>query len=185
MATVEWPAGTYSLVYADPPWDYTDTRTHKSTGAVRSAYPTMKLPDIHALPIAQLACPDAVLALWATWPKLQEALSTIGAWGFEYVTCGFVWLKLNKHADHTQFTKWDVWSGIGHYTASNTEFVLFGRRGRGLARPGQLHVKQVVITQHTGTHSRKPATVRNKLVQLFGDVPRIELFATERVPDWD
>lgn len=181
-----WPTGKYKLIYADPPWDYNDKRTRKSTGAVRGAYLPMALADIHALPVRELATHDAMLAMWATWPKLPEALATIKAWGFEYVTCGFVWLKLNKHADYIQFTKWDVWSGIGHYTASNTEFCLFGRRGAGLSRPGQLHVKQVIITPHTGIHSRKPADARVRLVQLFGpETSRIELFATQRIDGWD
>ena len=33
--------------------------------------------------------------------------------------------------------------------------------------------------------SKKPNIIRNKIVELFGDIPRIELFARQTVEGWD
>lgn len=83
----------YSIIYADPPWQY---RTYSKKGQGRSAeshYPTMSIEDLKALPVSQLADKDCALFLWITFPCLQEALELIQAWGFSYKTVAFVWVK--------------------------------------------------------------------------------------------
>ena len=40
----------------------------------------MKDKDIYDLPVADIAADDCVLFMWATYPKLQEALNAIKAW---------------------------------------------------------------------------------------------------------
>src|SRR5581483_6854409 len=129
-------------------------------------YPTMSLNDIKALPVSAIANPKCcVLFLWATGPKLPEALDVLHAWGFEYATIGFVWVKLNPNGE-------GIYSGLGHYTKSNVELCLIGRRGR---CPPVLDkaVKQVVLAPR-GEHSRKPDIVRQAIVDLFGnELPRI------------
>ena len=84
----------YDIIYADPPWAYRNMGNIQATA--NSHYATMKQADIEALPIADLAKENAILFLWATFPKIQEALNTIKAWGFEYKTCGFTWVKKNR-----------------------------------------------------------------------------------------
>ena len=86
----------YSIIYADPPWQY---KVYSKKGAGRSAeshYPTMSIEDIRALPVGELADRDCALFLWITFPMLLDALSVIKAWGFTYKTVAFAWVKQNK-----------------------------------------------------------------------------------------
>lgn len=85
-------AGKYSVIYADPPWSY----TQGGHGAATKHYPTMTAAAIKELPVAQLAAKDAVLFMWATFPNLPQALETIEAWGFKYKTLGFNWVKKSR-----------------------------------------------------------------------------------------
>ena len=88
--------GKYSIIYADPPWRYTAKRVQ---GAAENHYPTMGIEELCALSVADLAAPDSALFLWATFPQLPEALRLIKAWGFQYKSVAFVWLKKNRKAD--------------------------------------------------------------------------------------
>ena len=165
----------YHVLYADPPWAY---RTWSKKGNGRSAenhYPTMELSDICTLPVAEIAHTDAVLFMWVTFPNLQEGLEVINAWGFEYKTVAFTWVKRNKIA-----SSWFV--GLGHWTRANAEICLLATRGK----PKRISkgVRQIVDTP-IERHSKKPDEVRNRIVELMGDVPRIELFAREQTQGWD
>lgn len=89
----------YNIIYADPPWSY---RTYSKKGQGRSAeshYPTMRLEDIMALPVSELAAKDCTLFMWVTFPCLQEAFQVLEAWGFTYKTVAFVWVKQNRISD--------------------------------------------------------------------------------------
>ena len=69
----------YQIIYADPPWRYDRIGVQ---GSAEKIYPTMTLEDICNLPVADITDTDAVLFLWATFPKLREALQTIKSWAF-------------------------------------------------------------------------------------------------------
>ena len=84
----------YQIIYADPPWRYDRSGVQ---GSAEKIYPTMTQEDICNLPVADITDKDAVLFLWATFPKLREALQTIKSWGFQYKSVAFVWLKRNKN----------------------------------------------------------------------------------------
>ena len=84
----------YDIIYADPPWKYDDSNCQ---GAAEKQYNTMSIEELRKLPVENLAAKDCVLFLWATYPKLKEALELIEAWGFKYKTIGFQWLKLNHN----------------------------------------------------------------------------------------
>ena len=89
----------YSVIYADPPWRY---KVYSKKGLGRSAeshYPTMRLEDIKALPIGELAAKDCALFMWITFPCMQEAFQVLEAWGFQYKTTAFVWIKQNRVSD--------------------------------------------------------------------------------------
>jgi len=166
----------YKIIYADPGWTY---KTWSGKGNGRSAgnhYLTMTIEEIHSLPVHKIACKDSVLLLWTTMPLLREGIETIECWGFTYKTCAFTWVKKNKNTD-----SWFL--GLGYYTRSNAELCLLGTRGSPLKRRSK-SVRSVIAT-HRGAHSKKPHIVRDKIVELFGDLPRMELFARERVPGWD
>lgn len=136
----------------------------------------MTLADIKALPVAEIADNPSVLLLWATFPQMQEALEVIKAWGFTYKTLGFSWLKTNK--DGSPFF------GVGYYAKSNQEVCLLAVKGKAHSLVKSNKVSSVVITGRT-KHSEKPAVVRQKIIQLFGDLPRIELFARQKTKGWD
>ncbi len=87
----------YSLIYADPPWEYGNTI---SNGAAENHYGTMKLIDIKRLPVWELAAEDSVLAMWFTGTHTREAIELAEAWGFKVRTMkGFTWVKLNALAE--------------------------------------------------------------------------------------
>jgi N6-adenosine-specific RNA methylase IME4 len=134
----------------------------------------MKTDDICALPVQSITDENCALILWATFPKLPEALRVMSAWGFRYATVAFNWFKTTK-SDSPFF-------GVGYYTKSNSEIALLGIKGK--MKPVSNFISQVVISKRE-QHSRKPEVVRGKIVELFGDLPRIELFARARTPGWD
>jgi N6-adenosine-specific RNA methylase IME4 len=171
----------FQVVYADPPWPYSNPQ---SDDPARGGKPYREMTMSQLTSMSDLldrwCAPDCALFLWGTWPKLREAIDLIDAWGFKYTTVAFVWVKLNK-------VNGGVYSGMGYWTNGNTEYCLFAKRGR----PQRLtkDVKQVIIepeivAEARGEHSAKPACVRDRIVALMGDVPRVELFARERVPGW-
>jgi len=164
----------YKIIYADPPWSYQNGGVPQ--GGVDVQYKTMKLSDIKALPIQSISADPSVCLLWATFPQLQEALEVMKAWGFQYKTLGFSWVKTNK--DGSPFF------GIGYYAKSNIEVCLLGVRGNGHSLVKSNSVSSVILHPKT-RHSEKPAIVRDKIVQLMGDIPRIELFARQKVEGWD
>ena len=169
----------YNIIYADPPWEY--KVWSKATGLGRSAeshYKTMTKKDIQNMSdvIEKISERDAVLFMWVTYPCLEEGLELINKWGFKYKTCGFSWVKLNKRKD-TPFT------GMGYYTRANNEICLLATKGKPLKRQSKA-VKQIVMSK-IREHSRKPDEVRDRIVELFGDLPRIELFARQEVGGWD
>lgn len=87
----------YSLIYADPPWEYGNTI---SNGAAENHYGTMKLIDIKRLPVWELAAENSVLAMWFTGTHTREAIELAEAWGFKVRTMkGFTWVKLNSLAE--------------------------------------------------------------------------------------
>jgi N6-adenosine-specific RNA methylase IME4 len=173
----------YNIIYADPPWPYNNWSTSElnklgekwARKNGRSPYKSMTIDEIYNLPVEQLADKDCVLFLWATFPKLREAWNTITARGFEYKTIAFNWVKKNKKTDGYHF-------GLGYWTRGNSEVCLLGTRGH-LKRVSN-RVSQLVFS-NIREHSQKPDEVREKIVELMGDLPRIELFARARFEGWD
>lgn len=164
----------YNIIYADPPWSYDDKLSGEPAhGGI--TYPVMELEHIKELPIKNLADKNCILFLWVTMPFLEKGLEVMKAWGFKYRTCAFTWVKTNRKNG-------EIYHGLGHYTASNAELCLLGRKGR-LNRITK-NIKQIVMAPVT-KHSAKPPEVREKIVQLFGDLPRVELFAREKINGWD
>lgn len=164
----------YKIIYADPPWNYRNGGVPQ--GGVDKQYPTMKIEDIKNLQINKLADDDCVLMMWATFPQLQQALDVIKSWGFEYKTLGFSWLKTNK--DGSPFF------GIGYYAKSNQEVCLLATKGKAHSLVKSNSVSSFVSTKRT-KHSEKPQIFRDKIIELFGDIPRIELFARRKIDGWD
>ncbi|MBE5805134.1 MAG: DNA methyltransferase [Clostridia bacterium] len=165
----------YNIIYADPPWHYKTWRDGK--GTANNYYPTMKIENIIAMKdtIQKISDENCVLFLWVTFPCLIEGLRILLEWGFKYKTCGFTWVKRNKVSDTWFF-------GLGHWTRANAELCLIATKGK-IKRVSN-KVSQIVDTR-IEEHSKKPAIVRDRIVELIGDLPRIELFARQTADGWD
>ena len=165
----------YKIIYADPPWQY---RVYSQKGQGRSAenhYHTMNIKDIMALPVDKIADKDCILFLWITFPCLKEGIEVMERWGFKYKTCGFNWVKRNKKKN-TYFM------GLGFWTRSNSEVCLIGTKGQ--PKRVSKSVPQICDARIM-EHSRKPAEIRERIVELCGELPRVELFARDKVKGWD
>lgn len=173
---VDFPDKKYQVIYADPPWSYRDKCAAGNRGA-GFKYQVQDIEWIKSLPVADIADDNCVLFLWATMPLLQEALDTIAAWGFRYRTVAFNWVKKNKIKD-----SW-FW-GMGNYTRSNSEVCLLAVKGKNPPKRISNSVHSVVDAR-IEAHSKKPDEVRDRIVKLMGDVPRIELFARQQTEGWD
>ena len=168
----------YQVIYADPPWSYRDKRnSHKRLcGGALAHYSTMSIDDIKSLPIQNITDKNCILFLWVTFPNLQEGLDTISAWGFQYKTLGFSWIKTNRQNGKPFF-------GIGWYTKSNCEVCLIGVKGKPFKESN--HVSSVVISPRE-EHSKKPDEVRDRIEKFVGGGHNmIELFARQSAPGWD
>lgn len=135
----------------------------------------MGIEDICALPVAEIAAPDCVLFMWVTFPTLPDAFKVLEAWGFTYKTVGFCWVKRNKKTP-----SW-FW-GLGHWTRANAELCLLATKGKPKRMSAAVHQ---IIDSPIEEHSKKPDETRTRIVELVGDLPRIELFARQPTPGWD
>ena len=165
----------YSVIYADPPWAY---HVWSKKGAGRSAeshYPTMSINEIANLRVADIAAKDSALFLWVTFPVLPQVFTVLKGWGFTYKTIAFVWVKQNKKSS-------SLFWGMGYWTRANAEMCLLATKGH--PKRKSAHVHQIILSP-VAEHSKKPGIVRDKIIELMGDVPRIELFARQTTPGWD
>jgi len=169
---IPFPDKKYNIIYADPPWGYNGKLPQR---AKIQHYPTMSDQDIIDLPVCNIAADDSLLLMWVLHAKLPLALDVIKSWGFEYITCGFCWVKRNRVAD-------SYFTGMGMWTRSNSELCLLAKRGK--PKRQSAAVKQV-LDDKIMQHSRKPDCVRDRIVELCGDLPRIELFARQKADGWD
>lgn len=163
----QWPTGKYRVIYADPPWQYSNSQPDYQT-VQDDHYPTMPLNDICRLPVGEISLDDAVLFLWATSPILEDAFKVINAWGFKY-KASFVWDKV-KH-------------NMGHYNSVRHEFLLVAVRGS--CQPDNLKLFDSVQTVQRTDHSAKPEVFRTIIDTLYPYGKRIELFARAKADSWE
>ena len=163
----------YKIIYADPPWPYGNKGVR---GGIAKHYEGMNVEDIKSLPIRYITDPDCILFLWMTYPMIMDGLDVMKSWGFKYKTIGFQWIKFNRKAGTHFF-------GTGSWTRANTEGCFIGVKGR----PERLSnkISQIIEAPIQKEHSKKPNWVRDKIVELMGNLPRIELFATQKFEGWD
>lgn len=164
----------YNIIYADPPWSYKDKALQGNRGAC-CKYDVMKLQEINNIPVNKITENDSILFMWVTMPKLNECFEIIKSWGFEYKTCAFVWVKENKKSK-------SLFWGMGGWTRANAEICLIATKGKPKRISAKIHS---VIISKIREHSRKPDEARERIVELMGDLPRIELFARQQVEGWD
>ena len=154
----------YQIIYADPPWSYKDKALSGNRGAC-CKYPVMDTDSIAGLPIKDIAAENCVLFLWVTMPKLNECFNLIKAWGFDYKTCAFTWVKKNKKSS-------SYFWGMGRWTRANAEICLLATKGKPKRVAANVHS---VIDTPIEQHSKKPNEARSRIENLLGDLPRIEI----------
>ena len=165
----------YQIIYADPPWEYKESGS--GSRVVSSHYQTMSIEEIKKLPVKNISSEKSMLFLWVTFPKLEYGLATIKAWGFNYFGLGFDWIKLYKNGKPC--------FGMGYYTRQNTEICLIGVKDKPYRIKPLVRNVSSVIRAERREHSRKPDCVRDYIVKICGNIPRIELFARQKVEGWD
>ena len=174
----------YQIIYADPAWSHYNDMTvtmqqNKAKDFIsRNPYPVMSSSDIKALPIKDIADENCILFIWTTDYHLSRCCEVIKAWGFEYKTVGFVWQKLNKQNKPVCF--------MGNYTLkSGVEICLLATKGKGATKLVKKRNVRSLVQSQREEHSKKPDEVRNRIVELCGDIPRVELFARKNHDGWD
>ena len=165
----------YKILYSDPPYSYKVWSKKGEGRTAESHYNTMTKEDLQELDVNSIAADNSVLFLWVTAPCLIQGVELIKSWGFVYKTIGFTWVKRNKIADSWFF-------GMGYYTRANAELCLLATKGKPLERKS--HSVPQIVDERIKRHSEKPDCVRERIVELFGDLPRIELFAREEHEGW-
>ena len=174
----------YKVIYADPPWSYGNQGFGKRQGGVESRsyapesgrYSVMSIQDIKNLgtSIEKVTSGNAACLLWVTSPFLKHGIEVMEAWGFKYSTIAFCWSKITSSGK-------DV-ANLGYYTLGNVELCLLGIKGS--VKRQRRDVRQLVRSERRA-HSMKPLEVRNRIDLIFGDVPKLELFAREKAEGWD
>jgi len=180
-----FPTKKYNIIYADPPWSYYNDMTvlpiyNKSAkgSMTHPNYPVMSSKDIKEIPVNSITDKNCILFCWTTDYHLEKSLEVIKAWGFEYKTIGFVWSKRNKSNTPVCF--------MGAYTMkSGVEICLLATKGKDACKMVKKHNIRSYIEAKREQHSKKPDEIRNRIVELLGDIPRIELFARQRFDGWD
>jgi len=170
---IPFPNKRYQIIYADPPWRYDFSKDNADKIEVH--YPTMSLKEICSLQIP--ADNNAVLYLWATVPKLIEALEVMKHWEFTYKT-NMVWDK--------------NWIGMGYWFRGQHELLLVGTKGI-FSPPNGNRVRSVLREKRTN-HSKKPEIIRHWInlwypnyskIELFARPPKDRLFEDESYKGWD
>lgn len=164
----------YDVIYADPAWSYKDKALSGNRGAC-CKYDVMSIEDIKKLPIKNISNNDCILFMWVTMPKLNECFEVIKEWGFNYKTCAFTWIKQNRKSN-------SLFWGMGRWTRANAELCLVATKGKPKRKSAKVHS---VIISKIREHSRKPDETRDRIIELCGNIPRIELFARQSVEGWD
>lgn len=154
---IEVPDGKFSVITADPPWQYGNSATR---GSAEDHYPTMTIEQICGLRsrVDEWAAENCHLYLWTTNGFLREAFDVMDSWGFIYKTC-LTWVKPQI--------------GMGNYFRVATEHALFGVRGK---LPVVDRALSNWFESPRGRHSAKPEMFYT-LVEKASPGPYLEMFA--------
>lgn len=177
---IQFPNKKYNIIYADPPWKFSSKELQKYGGtrftSIEKHYSVQDKNWIMNLPVSSIAEDNCALFMWCTDAHLKEGIETIEAWGFKYITVAFIWEKLTSNGN--------LVANLGAWTMKNCEMCLFATRGSMLPYKQRNNIYQLIKAERT-IHSRKPKEARNRIELLFGELPRIEIFAREKADGWD
>ena len=164
----------YQVIYADPAWQYNTkeclAKTSILNGELNTHYSTMTLKELKALNVESISDKNCMLFLWVVSPMLTEGMEVMKAWGYKYATIAFIWHKQKTNP--------------GHYTMSECEICLVGKRGIIPTPRGARNIRQF-LSEMRGKHSAKPKEIRNRIEKMFPTQNKVELFARQNVEGWD
>lgn len=172
-------SGEFRTILADPAWPYRQF-SDSAQGAVKAQYDTMSIDDICAIPVAdKFAHKNSILLLWSTWPHVDNATRVMQAWGFEHVT-GCPWIKTSPSTG-------SIYTGIGFWFQSCSEYLLVGKRGKGKRKKGGKSTLGLLVDflgerafcSPRKKHSEKPFELYS-WVEYNLDGPYLELFARQK-----
>lgn len=158
------PKGKYQVIYADPPWEYRHCAS--DSRRIENQYPTLDLEKIKELDIP--SDENAVCYMWATSPKLQEALEVLEVWEFDYRS-SLVWDK-------------EI-IGMGYWFRGQHEYLLVGVKGE-FPPPEQSIRISSMFKQQRGKHSQKPEDIRKSISKWYPQYAKLELFARDTMEGW-
>lgn len=178
---IPFPEKKYNIIYADPPWHYgsksiINGKNEFGTNPLSVHYPTMKLKELEELKVKDLTLEDAICFMWVTDSHLDEGLSVLKSWGFKYKTIAFNWIK--------KTSKGNFCKNPAPWTLKSSEICLLGTKGK-MMKYKKLHNIQSLIITEREKHSQKPQEARDRIQLMFGDIPKIELFARTKTEGWD
>ncbi len=169
-----FPKNKFSILYADPPWDYKGQLQHNGAGGINTGgaakyYPTVTTKEMSSWPIHKICEDNSLLFMWATSPHLDQAIDLGKAWGFKWATVAFIWNKESKNP--------------GFYTMSMCEFCLVFKRGK-IPQPRGLRNVEQLLNKKRAKHSEKPSEIRKYIEDMFTTQKKIELFARQKTKGW-
>lgn len=163
----------YQIIYADPAWQYKTkeclAKTSILNGDINTHYQTMTLEQLKNLNVKSISEKDSMLFLWVVSPMLKEGIEVMEAWGFKYATIAFIWHKQRANP--------------GHYTMSECEICLVGKKGK-IPNPRGSRNERQFLSELRTKHSKKPDEIRNRISKMFPEQTKIELFARQRYEGW-
>jgi len=168
----------YNVIYADPAWRFSqginrrkDIREKFGTNEELSIqYSTMSDKEIIELNVADYADDNCVLFVWTTDAHLEVAIKAINNWGFKYKTVAFTWNKKRGF--------------MGKWTVKQCEICLLATKGTAHKLLKSFKEKSYLEENKT-EHSKKPNEFRKRIERMFGNVPKLEMFARTRAEGWD
>ncbi len=181
---MDFPTKKYDIIYCDPAWTYADKALAGKRGA-ECKYNVMSLQELKDLKVESIASENSIMFMWVTFPKLIDGtcMEVMKAWGFTPKTCAFNWVKY--------YNNLNPFMGMGRWTRANSEICILGTKGKpqrvsaGVRQLVETIYEPELIQSVPERHSKKPDVVRDRIVELCGDIPRIELFAREFAEGWD
>lgn len=181
----EFPDKKYKIIYADPPWHYSSKHYQdggRDFNSLKKYYNTMSIQEIKNLPVKLITDKNCACFLWVPFSHLNKGVDVLKAWGFKYKTVAFNWIKKTKNGKN--FVNQAPW------TLKSSEICILGIKGRMSKYKISNNVRELIETEtiieaERTIHSRKPKEARERIEELFGEIPKIELFAREQIKGWD
>ena len=177
---IQFPKKKYQVIYADPPWQF-DSKKYQDGNRdfdklEVNHYSTMTIDELKQLPVSDITEKDSICFMWVTDSHLKEGIEVLESWGFKYKTIGFNWIK--KYPSGKNCVNFAPW------TLKSWEICLIGIKGT-MGKYKKVNNIRGLLEEVRIKHSKKPNEARIRIAELFGDIPKIELFAREIVDGWD